>query len=80
MAKIHSAQKNEQTLYCDAIYYVRLLWFNKNHKFDICIFNRPYGITQITYGEQGQHSSGYRLFVCIQDLRPVPPYVLICPK
>jgi len=25
--------KNEQMWYCNAISYVRLLWFNKNHKF-----------------------------------------------
>ena len=27
--------KNEQILYYDAIYYVRRLWFNKNHELDI---------------------------------------------
>ncbi len=26
--------KTEQILYCDAIYYVRRLWFNKNHELE----------------------------------------------
>jgi hypothetical protein len=42
----HSWLKNEQMLYCDAIYYVRLLWFNKNHKFEI---NFHYSHTNIQY-------------------------------
>ncbi len=30
----NSNMKNEQILYYDAIYYVRRLWFNKNHEFE----------------------------------------------
>ncbi len=33
-ANITHNRKNEQMLYCDAVSYVRLLWFNKNHKFE----------------------------------------------
>ncbi len=56
--------EKEQILYCDAIYYVRLLWFNKNHKLETYFFSSKV--------------SSFSLFLCLLPHPPPPLDSIMC--